>query len=65
MRYEGPSKITLEIADYLNQQLEDDDELSSVELQHLVAQLLLLVRRTNMQNEQRYRCLRSTFLQEQ
>ena len=31
------SKITRENADYLNQQLEEDDELSSVELQHLVA----------------------------
>ena len=30
------SKITSEIAEYLDQQLEDDDELSSVKLQHLV-----------------------------
>ena len=32
-----PSKITRAIAEYLNQQLEDDDELSSIELQRIVA----------------------------
>ena len=30
------SKITRAIAEYLNQQLEDDDELSSVELQRIL-----------------------------
>ena len=31
------SKITHEITDYLDEQLKEDDELSSVELQHLVS----------------------------
>ena len=33
-----PSEITSEIAEFMDQQLQEDDELSSVELQHLVAQ---------------------------